>query len=44
VSVYSYRFNVVVNGANYQYGVPHFQEVAFVFVSSRHVVLLIGNR
>jgi hypothetical protein len=40
VPVYSYRFNVIVNGQNYQYGVTHFQEVAFVFVSLRLVVLL----
>jgi hypothetical protein len=44
VPVYSYRFNVVVNGANYQYGVPHFQEVAFVFVSLRFPILLTSNR
>jgi carboxylesterase type B len=40
VPVYSYRFNVIVNGQNYQYGVTHFQEVAFVFVSLRLAVLL----
>jgi len=34
VPVYSYRFNVVVNGGSYQYGVPHFQEVAFVFYNT----------
>jgi carboxylesterase type B len=43
VPVYSYRFNVVVNGGSYQYGVPHFQEVAFVFVSLHVVIPLAGH-
>jgi carboxylesterase type B len=33
VPAYSYRFNVIVNGLDASIGVPHFQEVAFVFVS-----------
>lgn len=40
VPAYSYRFNVIVNGQNYQYGVTHFQEVAFVFVSLRKAISL----
>ena len=44
VPAYSYRFNVIVNGLNYQYGVPHFQEVAFVFVSLRLVIPLVCRR
>ena len=31
VSSWSYHFNVVPNGVAPQFGVPHFQEVAFVF-------------
>ena len=41
VPAYSYRFNVIVNGQNYHYGVTHFQEVAFVFVSLRLAILVV---
>lgn len=34
-AAYSYRFNVIVNGLDASIGVPHFQEVAFVFVSRK---------
>lgn len=33
VPAYSYRFNVIVNEQDPNYGATHFQEVAFVFVS-----------
>ncbi|KAM0705990.1 hypothetical protein Q7P35_007350 [Cladosporium inversicolor] len=34
VPAYSYRFNVIVNGLDASIGVPHFQEVAFVFFNT----------
>jgi triacylglycerol lipase len=40
VPAYSYRFNVIVNGLDASIGVPHFQEVAFVFVSRSYARLL----
>ncbi|KAF2769967.1 alpha/beta-hydrolase [Teratosphaeria nubilosa] len=33
-TVYTYRFNVLVNGQSYIVGSPHFQEVAFVFYNT----------
>lgn len=35
VPAYSYRFNVIVNEQDPNYGATHFQEVAFVFVSRK---------
>jgi len=43
VPSYSYRFNVIVNGLDASIGVPHFQEVAFVFVSLK-IAILSKNR
>jgi len=42
VPAYSYRFNVIVNGLDASIGVPHFQEVAFVFVSCGPQSFLVG--
>jgi triacylglycerol lipase len=43
VPAYSYRFNVIVNGLDASIGVPHFQEVAFVFVGRSCPRLLIAS-